>query len=965
MNKHRKLHIVKFLSFFFFFFFCIPHCALNPGDPILKKKLATFFTNYTTDKAYIKPSKMKTCDIDHNARTIVMVAEGGFPDQQFTEEIVEGIYNDLKKLTATHRERNYKLQVIADGKPIEELVPNALRTGAKAEERLSKTVYKGEPWVKNTSLPYTLHHGLSNRHIALWQSHGNYFDEKKATWKWQRPRLFCTTEDLFSQTFVIPYIIPMLENAGAIVYTPRDRDWQNHEVIVDNDAPCDNGVYMEGKAVMNKYNGVWKFCQDTGFAQKKDVYDDNDNPFSDGTARYIETVTSRDQASIATWMPDIPEDGEYAVYVSYQAYANSVDDASYTVYHHGGRTEFKVNQQMGGGTWVYLGTFRFEKGIHESGRVVLSNHSRHNFRVVSADAVRFGSGMGNIRRGLGFFYSTISGMPRWSEAARYSMQWAGMPSDVYHCPELSGDYRDDLFGRSQAVNYLSGGSVFNPKQEGRKVPLELTLAFHTDAGFKPEDTFVGSLSLYTTDQGDGKTATGIDRYACRDLSSLLLTGLHRDLAKYKWQVRQIWNKRYVESREPVSPSCILEMLSHQNFADMRMGYDPHFKFDFSRSVYKSILRFIATQYGVPYTVQPLPIKNFSVTLDEKKHTADLQWEETVDELEPTAKPTSYIVYTRIGDNDFDNGVVVNKNKYRLSLTPGVVYSFKVCALNDGGKSFPSEVLAAYVAPQSKGKILIVNAFNRLSAPHTISNANEQGFDLMRDPGVPYGKFAGFCGNQIVLSKKNMGSETETGTGYSGSELEGKIVMGNTFDYPYIHGDAIAQIGQYSFTSANESYLLSHRDNLSEYALIDVIYGVQKELRPQTLDILDKYCMQGGRLLISGSNVFRASNFRCTSLAVAPNAKELTDRNTGVAGSGVDFDIYREMNEYSYSVPSPSVLQPVGNAFTMLAYKNGSSAAIAHKESGIATIALGFPFETIQQTKQRHLLMHAMLNYLME
>ena len=27
----------------------------------------------------------------------------------------------------------------------------------------------------------------------------------------------------------------MLENAGAIVYTPRERDWQRNEVIVDND----------------------------------------------------------------------------------------------------------------------------------------------------------------------------------------------------------------------------------------------------------------------------------------------------------------------------------------------------------------------------------------------------------------------------------------------------------------------------------------------------------------------------------------------------------------------------------------------------------------------------------------------------------------------------------------------------------------------------------------------------------
>ena len=47
--------------------------------------------------------------------------------------------------------------------------------------------------------------------------------------------LFCTTEDLYTQTLVVPYLIPMLENAGANVFTPRERDWQRNEVIVDND----------------------------------------------------------------------------------------------------------------------------------------------------------------------------------------------------------------------------------------------------------------------------------------------------------------------------------------------------------------------------------------------------------------------------------------------------------------------------------------------------------------------------------------------------------------------------------------------------------------------------------------------------------------------------------------------------------------------------------------------------------
>lgn len=63
------------------------------------------------------------------------------------------------------------------------------------------------------------------------------------------------------------------------------------------------------------------------------------------------------------------------MYVSYQTLPESVSDAKYLVFHNGGVTEFKVNQQMGGGTWVYLGTFEFDKGRNDYGMVVLSNES--------------------------------------------------------------------------------------------------------------------------------------------------------------------------------------------------------------------------------------------------------------------------------------------------------------------------------------------------------------------------------------------------------------------------------------------------------------------------------------------------------------------------------------------------------------------------------------------------------------
>ena len=48
--------------------------------------------------------------------------------------------------------------------------------------------------------------------------------------------MFQSVEDKYTQSYVLPYVIPMLQNAGAIVMTPRERDTNPYEVVVDNDA---------------------------------------------------------------------------------------------------------------------------------------------------------------------------------------------------------------------------------------------------------------------------------------------------------------------------------------------------------------------------------------------------------------------------------------------------------------------------------------------------------------------------------------------------------------------------------------------------------------------------------------------------------------------------------------------------------------------------------------------------------
>ena len=832
------------------------------------------------------------------------------------------------------------------------------------------TDYKGAPWVTNTSRPNEISRGLQNRHIALWQSHGQYFKNENGEWSWQRPRLFCTTEDLFTQSFILPYVIPMLENAGANVFTPRERDTQKNEVIVDNDTK-NGSIYLE----MKSRKARWETVGGKGFASKKRIYKDGENPFLDGTARYARTEKKKNKA-FAEWIPTIPQTGNYAVYVSYQTLPNSVSDAKYIVFHKGGATEFNVNQQIGGGTWVYLGTFEFDKGNNDYGMVVLSNESKEN-GVVCADAVRFGGGMGNISRG-----GTVSGLPRYLEGARYSAQWAGMPYEIYGGRKGENDYADDINARSNTLNYLSGGSVFNPKEKGLGVPLEMTLALHSDAGYSKTDEIIGSLGIYTTDFNNGLLNTGMDRYASRDLADILLTQLQRDIRttyNIPWTRRSMWNRNYSETRLPSVPSTIVELLSHQNFADMQLGHDPNFKFTVGRAIYKGVLRFVSSQHGKDYVVQPLPVSNFALQFGKKKNTLELSWQGENDPLEPTATPREYIVYTRIGYGGFDNGVLVSHPSYTLKIEPGLVYSFKVTAVNRGGESFPSEILSAYKAKDEKGKILIINGFDRLSGPAIINTPTSAGFDLEEDPGVPYLYNISLSGAQIGFDRKQAGKEGKGSLGHSGNELEGMKIIGNTFDYPFIHGKAIQAAGHYSFVSCSDEAVENGRVQLEEYPIVDYILGLEKEdpvnrayyktFSSPMQRIITAYCQSGGNILVSGSypgsDMNTSQGNREFTQKVLKYGYQSSLRNSlsgQINGLGRTISIPRLPNENRYAVTAPDCIVPVAPAFSVFTYSpDNQSAGIAYK-GNYRTFVMGFPFESIESDKDRAMVMAAILNF---
>ena len=929
-------------------------------DRNVEQRLKDFFTNFETSYANIGKCRLDRYELNHSKKALHVYANANFGYQPFTPENTEAIYRLLKQ-SLPGPVNYYDITIYADGKPIEELIPNILQKKQDKSRLWQRIDYKGAPWIQNMSRPYLASKGLEGRHIALWQSHGKYYKNNKGSWEWQRPRLFCTTEDLFTQSFVVPYIIPMLENAGAVVYTPRERDRQRNEVIVDNNTVTGKSIYLEEKS----RKGKWKTSPLAGFARKRSVYTDGQNPFRDGTARFAATEKKPEKA-FAQWIPDIPETGKYAVYVSYQTLPGSVSDAKYLVFHKGGVTEFKVNQQMGGGTWVYLGTFEFDKGTNDYGMVVLSNESKQK-GVVCADAVRFGGGMGNISRG-----GSISGLPRYLEGARYAAQWAGMPYGIYSPAEGKNDYTDDINSRSRVINYMSGGSVYNPQEQGLGVPFEMTFGLHSDAGFSKEDELIGTLGIYTTGSNNGKLNAGISRYASRDLADMVLTGLQRDISAgfgIQWPRRSLWNRNYSETRLPGVPSMILELLSHQNFADLKLGHNPRFKFTVARSVYKSILKYTATMHGTDYVVQPLPVSNFSIAEGSKKNTFRLSWQAVDDPLEPTAKAREYIVYTRLGHGGFDNGTLVRDTKYTFEAEPGLVYSFKVTAVNRGGESFPSEILSAYKAKKSKGTVLIVNAFDRLSGPATIESNFIQGFDLKTDPGIPYISTPAYCGAQQSFDRSRIGRETKDGLGYSGSELEGMLIAGNTFDYPFIHGKAIQSAGGYSFVSCSDEAVENGFVRLTDYPVTDLIMGAEKQaFSPIMQQLITDYCRRGGNILVSGSYI--GSNMNSPSaLGFTENILKYSfggsmgGKTSGtIYGANTHFTIPCTVNEKTYAVPAPDYLTPVAPAYSTFIYTPGNySAGIAYK-GNYRTFVLGFPFESIEGVQQRTRIMSAILGF---
>jgi len=923
--------------------------------------------------------KLDTIKIDYATKKIDIYFFRPLSYMPLRENNVEYIYWLINKELSS-KLFNYKVSIYSGIDLLEELIPNYFRTTIPIDKsRFQKIETNRIPIVQNLSKNFVPEKGLFNKNIALANSHGWYYEPALNRWEWQRARLFQTVEDLYTASYVIPFLAPMLENAGANVFIPRERDVQVNEVIVDNDDNFKNTTNY--KEIILK-SEKWKQSENLLGFKNQQTFLEKQNPFRLGTYKYISS--SKDETTKIQWVANFPEAGNYAVYISYASLENSATKVQYSVYHLGGKTDFVVNQQIGGGTWVYLGTFKFKKGTNpELGRVEISNKNAEN-TIITADAVKFGGGMGNIERN-----GQISGKSRFSEASRYYLQFAGIPDSVLYTAPRSEILGDGL-GRANWVNYLKNSYLdTNFKVNGLNIPIDLSLSFHTDAGTTLDSSIIGTLAIYDREYEHSNFPDGSSRLASRDLADLMQTQIVDDIrAKYNknWQRRGLWNKEYTEARIPSVPTVLLELLSHQNLADMMYGQNPQFRFDVSRSIYKAFLKFLAFQNASQYVVQPLPVAYFQAEFSEQNNVV-LKWQETFDSLEVSAKPTKYKVYIRKENFDFDNGTIVEKPTFvHQNIENDVIYSYKVTALNEGGESFPSEILSICKVSNSKKTVLIINGFDRISAPEIIDNKNFRGFANFKDAGVPYIYNFHFIGTQYDFDPNSAWLDDDApGHGASNANYEGKLIIGNTFDYPFIHGKAIKNAG-FSFVSCSDEAVEMQNVSLNNYSIVDFIYGEEKETHsynsdkkefkiftPEIKKQIEIYCKNKGNLLLSGAYLGSDLNTK-NDEAFAANILKYKFRtsNADVVGkvhsvdSNFNLNTFAFNTEYSpeiYTVEAPNAIEPANDeAKTIFRYSsNNTSAAVAYK-SNYKVFVCGFPFESILTEKSRNEYMKVILDF---
>lgn len=550
------------------------------------------------------------------------------------------------------------------------------------------------------------------------------------------------------------------------------------------------------------------------------------------------------------------------------------------------------------------------------------------------------------RAGLEQQETGLSGMPQWTEGARYWLISQGADSTLWDLFE-GDEYKDDMKCRAMWINSLD-------------VPIDLCLALHTDGMDSGNDTaIVGTLAIYTARDDDNNTKLRDKRdreQVNRNLADWIQTQVTEDLQHMapKWTRRQLREANYCESRVPVVPSLILELLSHKNMADMRYGLDPQFRFVASRAVYKGILRYLNGKSAV---VQPLPVKEIGVQLT--KSGAVLQWQAETDSLEPTATPNYYMVYVQENDGEWDVQQVNRKTRLEMEMKRGVRYNYYVVAGNEGGLSYPSPMVSAYLSEREESPMaLVVDAFDEVYGVEWFTDSTFAGI-VPGSYACEDGFSCAYIGQQWDYRRSSLWTNDDNcGWGACYRDHAGQLTVGNTHDWSVRHGYVLRRM-RISYCSCTEGMLskLLQDGQMSRWNIMDVVCGRNRvPLRTESMTLIAEYLNQGGRLLISSDHLSATDkDWLAQQTHTRYYAGQATRSGRVIGKRHRLYQMLLEPNEEQLFTCHPEGLQATdSDAVCMATYEDmRCPAAIGYRsvqndDKQVKTLVYGFPLEAIME-----------------
>jgi hypothetical protein len=732
-------------------------------------------------------------------------------------------------------------------------------------------------------------------------------------WSFQRSLLLGMVEDLGNQdqmTFLADYLF----RAGATVVPLRPIGYQPNEVVLDN---VDVGV---------TFSGAWSNSSSSIYFGEP------------GEVPYRFASTSATETAVATYRPTISVAGFYPVYSWTHYGSDRAGDQLYRVNHAGGSTEVTVNHRRVGDGLVYLGTYYFEAG--DTGSVEISNRSSEDGRVVIADMIRFGNGMGDIARSAG-----VSGRSREDEAGLYWVEWhvnhsQGIPATEYR--SLSLDDRDATVSLSPRY-----AEYMNRQQDG-SLSDRVFVSFHSNAAGGR-----GVLGLYNGNNTPS-SATPNQLLLARTLGQ----EVNNDLVAQNGQFEYSWynagtnvtldrsdiefgeiNNSHIQNE---FDATIIEVAYHDNPTDAALMRDPKVRDAVARATYQGIVKYFRAVDGASTPLVMLPGQVGSVRASAfDAGSVQLSWTAPAVNAYNGDAPTGYRIYGSTNGYAFDGGTYVDGGAMTTFTINGLnpqegPYYFKVAAVNEGGEGVASEVVA--VSPHGGDqRVLVVNGFDRLGRTQ---------------------------------------NPTQTVPGGQAERVRPR--QSNSFDYAVQVASAIRDRAPWlAIDGTSNEFVASGAVDLAGYDAVVWILG-EESTADHTFDTIEQgrveaYLAAGGKLLVTGSEIgwdleaqgngasFYNDVLKADYVADDANSYGATGAVGSIfAGLSLSFDAGKDF----YNVDTPDRIAPLGGAVTALNYASGGAAGIQYADEATSArlVMFGFPFETITSASVRSAVMARVLDF---